>query len=1002
MSRANPESGDSKLSHRYRIFLASPGDVTHERGIVAEVVNELRAKARYRDSLNVQLIAWDQPGVGIVMPAGLTPQEAIKQGLPVPSECDLVICIFWWRIGTLLSKEFEKPNGKRYLSGSEWEYLDAVAGFNRQKRPDVLLFRRSPPPRIAPNDPQFEEFNRQWNGLQDFFSSLQNNDGSLASGSNTYAKPDEFRILVRNAIEHYLDRAVLVIPPSSNGSEAQKLERTFIGNPYPGASAFGPEFEDVFFGREREIDQLLNQLGKSETKFILVTGASGSGKSSLLLGGLIPRIRSGFISSSEWIDVIIRPAQFDNDPFRSLSVALQSVKNETVRNYLSVESYAENHDLDVEEGQPESSNQTSKFAASSTECLLVIDQFEELFTLVDPDLADRFLAWLNGLINQPHIRIVASLRTDFYSLAAEHPLVVRLMHDESAVFPIAIPDESIIREIIEKPAHAAGMTLETGLVEKVISDAGKEGGALSLMAFALNELYERGHHDGLLSLNEYAEMGGIQGVVSKKVDSLLFRNTSCSAESINQLFELLVKFNANNEPTRQRIRKDIVEDPLLVDVLASARVLLVENDEDVSTVEISHESLFKGWPMLSNWIKDSEKRLTAQRDLEQIAKEWHDNDRPISALRGGQFLSRYGTAMQTSDEAKDYMRACKWRSWALRSIMTLGVVLFGFGVSAFIHIQSSDYPLTFAAKGLAVRWGLLSVDEPQMKMVPAGGFAMGDLGDRCRRPDRDALESLCTVTCAVGKQAGSCIKNETPVRYVSFEKPYMLAMHELTFAEYDLFAAATGRRKPDDGQFAVSGTDRGDYPVVNVSWQDAVAYTYWLSKKRGEQYRLPSEAEWEYAARADTSAPRFWESMNGTFDAACDYANVYDEAHRDEIVASYRQVSRWYPFPCADHHAFSAPVNSTDYKPNPLGIVQMLGNVSEWVQDCYTDSYVGMPKDGTAYQKAEASKCKRAVRGGNWSSNPITIRAAYRDFQTQSYSNDDLGFRLAKAVGDKM
>lgn len=177
----------------YRIFLASPGDVQEERELARAVIDQIRLERAFRNRLNLEIIAWDQPGVAVAMDANLTPQEAIKRGLPQPSQCDLVVVILWSRMGTPLPAAYAKPDGSAYLSGTEWEYQDAIAAARRFDRPKVWLYRRIQVPDLNLEDPEFDEKRRQWQNIKTFFETLQGEDGSLTGGVNAYRAPAEFR-----------------------------------------------------------------------------------------------------------------------------------------------------------------------------------------------------------------------------------------------------------------------------------------------------------------------------------------------------------------------------------------------------------------------------------------------------------------------------------------------------------------------------------------------------------------------------------------------------------------------------------------------------------------------------------------------------------------------------------------------------------------------------------------------------------------------------------------
>jgi formylglycine-generating enzyme required for sulfatase activity len=269
--------------------------------------------------------------------------------------------------------------------------------------------------------------------------------------------------------------------------------------------------------------------------------------------------------------------------------------------------------------------------------------------------------------------------------------------------------------------------------------------------------------------------------------------------------------------------------------------------------------------------------------------------------------------------------------------------------------------------------GLYPLLEPEMRTIPAGQFEMGDLN-------------------------GGGNDDEKPVHTVRFTKAFQLGIHEVTFDQYDQFALVTGRELPDD-----EGWGRGTRPVINVSWVDAVAYAEWLSEETGKRYRLPSEAEWEYAARAGTPSMRYWGDDRET---ACTYANVLDSGNKAQIQKYFysiigsdsslkAQIDGFEYFNCTDEFPYTAPVG--EFTSNAWGLHDMLGNVWQWVWDCYVDSYEGAPTDGTP--REVSGTCEyRVLRGGSWNTYPQFVRSAFRSgsgFAPANRSND-IGFRLAR------
>jgi formylglycine-generating enzyme required for sulfatase activity len=215
-------------------------------------------------------------------------------------------------------------------------------------------------------------------------------------------------------------------------------------------------------------------------------------------------------------------------------------------------------------------------------------------------------------------------------------------------------------------------------------------------------------------------------------------------------------------------------------------------------------------------------------------------------------------------------------------------------------------------------------------------------------------------TFRMGAHEGS---DEQPVHAVTIGKPFALGKYEVTFEAYDAFATATGRSEPLDSRWG-----RGERPVINVSWDDATAYAAWLSQQTGKTYRLPTEAEWEYAARAGSITKYPWGDEVGVNKANCDGCG-----------------SQW-------DNQQTAPVGS--FAANAFGLHDMHGNVWEWVQDCYHSSYEGAPADGAAREQCDSSS--RVLRGGSWLYYPARLRSALRYWDSASSSIDDRGFRLAQ------
>lgn len=244
---------------------------------------------------------------------------------------------------------------------------------------------------------------------------------------------------------------------------------------------------------------------------------------------------------------------------------------------------------------------------------------------------------------------------------------------------------------------------------------------------------------------------------------------------------------------------------------------------------------------------------------------------------------------------------------------------------------------------------------PQLAKLPARNFKMG---------------------CYIEED---CYYDDTAVRVVTIPAGVSIMTHEVTFNQYDKFAKDVGAELPDD-----SGWGRGDRPVINVAWNEAETFAQWVSEQTGQKYSLPSEAVWEYAARAMTSTDFFF---GNDVTQLCQYGNVAD------ITEGLQRKGK--PLVnCNDGFGrLTAPVQ--EFKPNAFGLYDMSGNVREWVQDCYHDSYENAPIDGSA-RLDDCNTEDKVLRGGAWFSFPWITSASTRQSDSPFVASFSIGFRLMR------
>ena len=273
-------------------------------------------------------------------------------------------------------------------------------------------------------------------------------------------------------------------------------------------------------------------------------------------------------------------------------------------------------------------------------------------------------------------------------------------------------------------------------------------------------------------------------------------------------------------------------------------------------------------------------------------------------------------------------------------------------------------------------------DCPEMIVIPAGRYMMGVVAGE---EDREGLTAQ--------------FRNRSQPQHRVDVKSFSAGKFEVTRGQYRVFAVETGRGS--DGCFVWIGAEfekdaakdwrnpgyaqDDSHPVACVSWDDASAYVSWLSRKTGKEYRLLTEAEWEYAARAGATTMRFW---GDAANMSCGFANGADLTTEAQVP----EAGNWAFSNCNDRYAYTAPVGS--FRANAFGLYDTLGNVEEWTRDCWNGNYSGAPTDGSAWAAGDCFL--RVVRGGSWEDAPVGLRTAYRVGSPTVIRVYIRGFRVAR------
>src|SRR5687767_4414419 len=392
-----------------------------------------------------------------------------------------------------------------------------------------------------------------------------------------------------------------------------------IANPFKGLRAFSEADAENFFGRETLVQQLLARLGEGGdlSRFLAVIGPSGSGKSSVVRAGLIPALRRGGLPGSEnWFVVDMLPGKH---PFEELEASLLRVAVNPPQSLLS----------QLKDGSRGLLRAVHRIlpADEAVELVLVIDQFEEVFTLVEEE-AERALLLESiataVLDERSRLRVIITLRADFTDKPLRYVDFGEMINRRfEFVLPLTADE---VERAIAGPVQRAGLRLEKGLVSTIIREAGNQPGTLPLLQHALSELFER-REGRTLTNKAYREIGGVLGALGRSAEAIYANLDETGKSLARQLFLRLVTLGEGTEDTRRRVAREELENlgadglgnPMsrIIDLFGRARLLTFDHDPIArgATVEVAHEALLREWRRLREWLDGSRADVRLQRQL---------------------------------------------------------------------------------------------------------------------------------------------------------------------------------------------------------------------------------------------------------------------------------------------------------------------------------------------------------------------------------------------------
>ena len=700
-----------------RVFVSSPGDAQFERMRLERVTERLNGE--FQGIVHIVPIRWETEFYKA--------HQTFQAQIPEAAQCDIVIAIFRSRLGSVLPADFRRmTNGEPYPSGTAYEVLTAIDASKAHGFPDVYVFRFPQPPSVQLDDPKRNEIETQWQHLKAFFDAwFKTPSGEFKAAFQSFASTDDFEAQAEVLLRNWLEEKVL-------HGRSLTWPAEIKGSPFRGLAAFGAKHAPVFFGRSRDITKAIDRLKDAAEKscpFLLVDGASGAGKSSLVRAGLVPRLTAaGVVPSVDiWRVAVMRPAEIVGDPFAALARALLVAESDLPEAEqgrppalpeLSASDFPRADDLaallahaDASAPKPILSTfsaieQTARekegySRAVKVALLLVVDQLDELFGAdIGNDIRARFAQLLRLLARSGRVWVIATLRADLFDHFLSQKDLKQLKDDGSS-YDLAPPDAAALAEIVRAPAAAAGLVYEsdtkTGerLDERLLADA-ERADLLPLLQFTLNQLFEareRRDHGGQLTFAAYRALGGLEGAVEKEAEAAFARLGATEQARLPRLLRELVAPAGDATVTAARAAFDIRPVPLadaaydeasarLVQALIDARILLSSGEGGQATVRLAHARVLDSWQRASKIVADNADFYRIRAEVEEQRRRWDAAGRRRDLLigRGRPLAEAESIVRNFSGElptaTREFVRRSGRRARLMQTLTAAAAVIF--------------------------------------------------------------------------------------------------------------------------------------------------------------------------------------------------------------------------------------------------------------------------------------------------------------------------------------
>lgn len=686
--------------------------------------------------------------------------------------------------------------------------------------------------------------------------------------ASIFSSPHELASLVLSAVTKNLEY-------ERAGVKSKTIEWPESKSPYPGLEWFDKEYAPVYFGRDREVDDVIAKMSEPQGRFLLISGASGSGKSSLVAAGLWHALaKEGRLPGSKhWLWLRITPGD-GTGPLDSLAWGLKQVFPK-----ISTKSVDLAHELAED---PSALNALlATHLTSDQELLLFVDQLEELFTKGFKDeVIQYFLTHLVTMPRDPQnrLRVVSTVRSEYIGKLEESETAVLKVFNTGCNYHLGPVSPRTLQVMIEQPAQAMGYEFEPHLVDEILDEAGKEPGILPLLAYTMKQIFER-RQGRIFTREAYRAIGGLVGSIGTKADQVMETLDDTVRGAFDKVFAELVHLERDRPPTRKRVSLGRFSGDAgaitLIQALGGSdcRLLVMSGGTEEAYAEIAHEKLFTGWRRLYEWIQASGEALRGIEYAEEAAKRWHEMGSHLQEL------------------------------WLKRRAEEIQKVLNRFSKNASPMLERMLKPQQMLIERL--KDGSLSHDDRLLigKKLAEFGDPRAGVGLRS-----DGLPDIAWIEIPGGRISMENVDHAFEV------KPFRVAKYPVINMQFQAFI--------DDGGYQNDiwweGLEKLDpspltrkeanSPREMVSWYEAVAFCRWLSDRTGTPIRLPTEWEWQQAATGGDPAHEYpW--AGGWDHTRCNGPESY--LNRTTAVGLY-------------------PRGATKQ-----GVMDMAGNVREWCLNTY-------------------------------------------------------------------